>query len=64
MEVELADGETDTVRLLGVDTPETTLGDVSPDEYEGFSENQAARDHLFNWGVCRGGQHKLRELLL
>ena len=50
MEVEFADGETDTVRLLGVDTPETTLGDVSPDEYEGFPESQAARDHLFNWG--------------
>ena len=50
MEVEFADGETDTVRLLGVDTPETTLGDVSPDEYEGFPETQAARDHLFNWG--------------
>ena len=50
MEVEFADGETDTVRLLGVDTPEVTLGDVSPGEYEGFPESQAARDHLFNWG--------------
>lgn len=50
MEVEFADGETDTVRLLGVDTPEVTLGDVSPGEYEGFPESPAARDHLFNWG--------------
>jgi micrococcal nuclease len=50
VEVEFADGETDTVRLIGVDTPETSLGDVSPDEYEGIPETQAARDHLYNWG--------------
>ena len=50
MEVEFADGETDTVRLIGVDTPELTLGDISPDEYEGIPDTQAARDHLFNWG--------------
>ena len=50
VEVEFADSETDTVRLIGVDTPETSLGDVSPDEYEGIPETQAARDHLYNWG--------------
>lgn len=50
MEVEFPDGETDTVRLIGVDTPETTLGDVSPEEYEGIPATQAARDHLYNWG--------------
>jgi micrococcal nuclease len=50
VEVEFAGGETDTVRLIGVDTPETSLGDVSPDEYEGIPETQAARDHLYNWG--------------
>lgn len=50
VEVEFDDGETDTIRLIGVDTPETSLGDVSPDEYEGIPETQAARDHLYNWG--------------
>lgn len=50
VEVAFADGETDTIRLIGVDTPETSLGDVSPDEYEGIPETQAARDHLYNWG--------------
>jgi micrococcal nuclease len=61
MEVEFADGETDTVRLIGVDTPETSLGDVSPDEYEGIPETQAARDHLFNWGE-RASQFATDEL--
>lgn len=50
MEVQFTNGEEDTVRLIGVDTPETTLGDVSPDEYEGIPDTQAARDHLYNWG--------------
>ena len=50
VEVEFAGGETDTVRFIGVDTPETSLGDVSPDEYEGIPNTQAARDHLYNWG--------------
>lgn len=50
VEIEFDSGETDTIRLIGVDTPETSLGDVSPDEYEGIPETQAARDHLYNWG--------------
>ncbi|WP_245756943.1 thermonuclease family protein [Halogranum rubrum] len=50
MEVRFPNGETDTVRLLGVDTPETTLSRVSPDEFEGISETTAGRDHLYNWG--------------
>lgn len=50
MDVEFADGVTETVRLVGVDTPETSLGNVTPDEYEGFSDTQAARDHLYEWG--------------
>lgn len=50
VEVEFADDTTDTIRLLGIDTPETTLGDVSPDEYEGIPSTEAARDHLFEWG--------------
>ena len=50
MEVEFANGEEDTVRLIGVDTPETTLGDVNPGEYEDIPDTPAARDHLYNWG--------------
>ena len=50
MEVELADGSTDTVRLIGVDTPETTLSRVDPPEYEGIPDTTAGRDWLYNWG--------------
>jgi|AntDeeMinimDraft_5_1070356.scaffolds.fasta_scaffold03189_8 micrococcal nuclease len=50
MEIEYANGTEDTVRLLGVDTPETTLSRVSPDEFAGISDTTAGRDHLFNWG--------------
>ena len=50
VEVRFKDGEIDTVRLLGVDTPETTLSRVDPPEYEGIPDNTAGRDHLFNWG--------------
>ncbi|MFD1643945.1 thermonuclease family protein [Halohasta litorea] len=48
MEVEYANGTEETVRLLGVDTPETTLSRVSPDEFAGIPDNTAGRDHLFN----------------
>ena len=50
MEIEYANGTDDTVRLLGIDTPETTLSRVSPDEFAGISETTAGRDHLFDWG--------------
>ena len=50
VEVEFDGGETDTIRLIGVDTPETSLGDVSADDYEGIPSTQAARDHLYEWG--------------
>ena len=50
MEIEYANGTEETVRLLGVDTPETTLSRVSPDEFAGISDTTAGRDHLFNWG--------------
>ncbi|ELY50493.1 thermonuclease family protein [Natronococcus jeotgali] len=50
MEVRFASGEEDTVRLIGVDTPETSLGDVAPGEYETIPDTPAARDHLYNWG--------------
>ncbi|EMA44273.1 thermonuclease family protein [Halococcus saccharolyticus] len=62
MEVAFANGDDpDTVRLIGIDTPETTLGDVSPDEYEGIPSTQAARDHLFNWGE-RASDYATEEL--
>lgn len=61
MEVRFADGEEDTVRLIGVDTPETRLGDVSPDEYEGIPDTRAARDHLYNWGQ-QADQYATNEL--
>jgi micrococcal nuclease len=50
VEVEFENGEIDTVRLLGVDTPETALGNVDPPEYEGIPNTTAGRDHLYNWG--------------
>lgn len=50
MEVEFADGQIDTVRLIGVDTPETMLSRVDPPEYEGVPDTTAGRDWLYNWG--------------
>ncbi len=50
MEVRFPNGEVDTLRLLGVDTPETTLSRVSPDEFEGIPETADGRDWLYDWG--------------
>lgn len=50
VEVRFPNGEVDTLRLLGVDTPETTYSRVSPEEFEGIPETTAGRDHLYNWG--------------
>lgn len=50
VEARFPNGETDTLRLLGVDTPETTLSRVSPNEFEGIPDSTAGRDHLYNWG--------------
>ena len=50
MEIKYANGTEDTVRLLGVDTPETTLSRVSPKEFVGIPDTTDGRDHLFNWG--------------
>ncbi len=61
MEVQFATGEEDTVRLLGVDTPETTLGDVTPEEYEGIPDTPPARDHLYNWGQ-QASQYAIEQL--
>lgn len=51
IEAKFPNGDTDTVRLLGVDTPEPNLGRLNPDEYEGIPDTAAGRDHLFTWGV-------------
>ncbi len=45
IDVRLADGSTDTVRLLGVDTPEVR-GSTDPTEFEGVPDTSAARECL------------------
>lgn len=45
VDVRYDNGTTDTVRLLGVDAPETA-GDASPGEFEGVPDNQAGADCL------------------
>ena len=47
-EIRFTDGTEDTVRLLGVDTPET-FSENTPDEY-GLPNSVAARDWLANYG--------------
>lgn len=49
MEVRFPNGEVDTVRLLGVDTPEVT-GENDPDEFEGVPDTTAGNDWLAEWG--------------
>ena len=50
IEVRFPNGEIDTLRLLGVDTPETTLSRTDPAEFEGIPESPAGKDHLYEWG--------------
>lgn len=49
IEVRFPNGEVDTVRLLGVDTPET-YGQSDPTDFEGIPDNTAGDDWLANWG--------------
>lgn len=49
LDVQYANGTTDTVRLLGVDTPET-YGENTPDEWEGVPNTQAGKDCLHSEG--------------
>lgn len=46
----MPNGSTDTIRLLGVDTPETSAGDTQPSEWEGIPDNADGREWLANWG--------------
>lgn len=50
LEARFPNGDVDTLRLLGVDTPETTYYRVSPDEFDGIPDSVAGNDHLYNWG--------------
>ncbi|WP_096390400.1 lamin tail domain-containing protein [Halopenitus persicus] len=49
MHVRLPDGTRDTIRLLGVDTPETGTGSVSPDEWESIPDDPDGRAWLSHW---------------
>jgi micrococcal nuclease len=49
MEVRFPNGEVDTIRLLGVDTPET-YGQSDPDDFEGIPDTTAGADWLAEWG--------------
>lgn len=51
MDVRLPTGDVETVRLLGVDTPETAVGRVTPEEWESIPETVAGRDWLVNRGA-------------
>jgi micrococcal nuclease len=48
-EVELEDKTRRTVRLLGVDTPETAKRYMDPSEY-GVPDTEQGRQHLLEWG--------------
>lgn len=50
MDVRLPDGNVETIRLLGVDTPETSVTQVAPDEWDGIPATTDGRDWLANWG--------------
>lgn len=49
MEIRYQSGRTDTIRLLGVDTPET-YGQVSSEEFEGIPDTRDGRAWLSDWG--------------
>jgi micrococcal nuclease len=49
MEIRYRNGSTDTVRLLGVDTPEVGA-EPQPAEYDGVPDTAAGREWLREWG--------------
>ncbi len=49
VEVRFPDGSDDTVRLIGVDSPEVHA-DTAPAEFEGVPDTAAGRDCLRTWG--------------
>lgn len=50
MDVRMPDGSRDTIRLLGVDTPETSASRTDPTECEGIPDNEDGRAWLEQWG--------------
>lgn len=54
VDIRFENGTIDTVRLLGVDTPEV-YGTVSPDEFEGVPDTEAGRECLRDWGSEASG---------
>jgi len=60
VDIRYSNGTTDTVRLLGVDTPEVNT-DVSPDEFEGVADTAAGRACLRDWGK-RASEYARQEL--
>jgi micrococcal nuclease len=59
MDIRFTNGSTDTVRLLGVDTPEVHT-DVDPNEYEGIPDNQRGKEWLRGWGENASNYAKTR----
>lgn len=49
IDVQFEDGTEDTVRLLGVDTPEA-YSEVKPGEFEDIPDTEAGRSCLESWG--------------
>lgn len=49
IDIEYDNGSTDTVRLLGVDTPEV-FSENTPEEFEGVPDTQEGRDWLNSYG--------------
>jgi micrococcal nuclease len=60
LKVAYENGTEDTVRLLGVDTPEVHT-DNSPDEFAGVPDSEAGRDCLRRWGE-RASSHAKEQL--
>lgn len=49
MDVRMPDGSTETIRLLGVDTPETSASQTDPSEWDGIPDNADGREWLAQW---------------
>jgi len=49
LDIRYPDGTTDTIRLLGVDTPEVHT-DTDPEKFPGIADTQAGNDWLRDWG--------------
>lgn len=50
MDVRMPDGSTETIRLLGVDTPETSASETAPEDWEGIPDTADSRRWLADWG--------------